>query len=276
MPLHIKKSLEDIMNVALRRLEATVLENGKKLTSTPGSVSRLLLAVINAELETFYERLEEVHLQSFISTATEKSLELIGDLINCKREGDETDSDYKYRMSRHVTAMQKANELCIITSLLAIEGVQDVKLVKYTHGSGSFTAFIITETTNPSDDIIEECMNVLDENAAYGIKYTVEAPDLVPVEIGIKVIMTNNEDAPIEVLEQCKDRVKQFINSRGIGEELVFNELVETIMSTSESIYDMEVFRYRIDEMPVLNANQSCRPNQRFIESSKPNAILII
>lgn len=264
------------MNVAIRRLESTVLENGKKLTSTPGSVSRLLLAVINAEMSTYYKRLEEVHLQSFISTATGECLELIGELVDCDREDDEDDTMYRFRISKGVTILEKANELCVISSLLAIEGIQDVKIVKHTYGSGSFTAFIITETASPSEAIIEECMQVLDENAAYGIKYSVEGPDLVPVEIGIKIIMTNNEDSPKEILEQCKEKVREFINSRGIGDELIFNEIVETVMSVSPNIYDMEIFQYRVDEMPVLNANQSCRKNQRFIESPKPNAILVV
>lgn len=276
MPLHIKKSLDELMNVSITRLQNTTLPNGQHLSATPGSVTRLLLAIINSSLSEHYTRLEEVHLQSFVSTASGEPLELIGEIVNCSRELDEADDVYRGRIAKQVTNLERANELAVRMALYSVNGVQDVHLSQFTHGSGSFTAFIITETAVPSDSILSECRKALADVVAYGIRYNVEGPDLVPVEIGIKLIMTNNGEASKEIMTECKNRVRDFINSRGIGEELIYNEIVEIVMSASEEIYDMETFEYFIDGVKVLNANQRCRYNERFIESSKPNAILVV
>lgn len=276
MALKIAKSLNELMASALDRLQNTSLPNGKKLSSTPGSTTRLLLAVINAQLEEFYTKLEEVHLQSFVSTATEQGLDLIGDLVDCKRESGESDTNYRTRIKGRVTELERANELSVRMALLSVNGVQDVKLRKFTHGSGSFTAYIITDTAEPSIDIINACHEALEDVAAYGIKYRVEGPDLVPVILGVKLVLLDGTEAPLDLIEEVRDRLREFINSREIGAELIYNEIVEIVMSTSENIYDMEVVEYRINDVAVLNANQSCRPNERFIESNKPNSIYVL
>lgn len=276
MALHIKKSLDELMVTGISRLENVTLSDGKHLSAKPGGVARLLLTIINASLEEFYTRLEEVHLQSFLSTASGEGLDLVASLINCTRKAGEEDEVYRARISQQVRILEKANELAVRMAILSVDGVQDVNLVPYTHGSGSFTGFIITETAMPSESIIYECRAALADVVAYGIKYNIEGPDLIPVEMGIKLIMLNNTEAPNDLIEKVRDRVRTFINSRKIGEELIFNEIVETVMATSEDIYDMEVFNYKVNELRVLNTNQSCRGNERFIESTKPGAITVL
>ena len=276
MPLYIQKDLNTLMATSLNNLKNTTLPDGTTLSATPGSVTRLLLAVINSQFEGYYNRLQEVHLQSFLSTATGEYLEMIGQLVNCTRNGQEDDTSYRTRISTRVTELERANELAVRMALLAVDGVQDVQLVSFTHGSGSFTAFIITNTAEPSESIISACEEALKEAAAYGIKYTVTGPDLVPVEIGIKLVLLDGTEAQADLIDKVRTNVREFINSRKIGGELIYNEIVEIVMSTSESIYDMEVFNYKVNEIPVLNANQKCRPNERFIESSKPGAINVV
>lgn len=264
------------MNSSIAKLENTSLPGGKRLSVTPGSTTRLLLAIINSQFEEYYKKLEEVHLQSFLSTSSGEYIDMIGELVGCIRNNGESDINYKTRVSKQVTVLEKANMLSVKMSLLAVDDVQDVKLVPYTHGSGSFTAFIVTDTAEPSSGIIEKCKEVLEGVVAYGIRYNVEGPELIPVELGIKLILKNEEQAQGDIIEQVRTRVREFINSRDIGAELIFNEIVETVMATADTIYDMEVFEYKINGVRVLNSNQRCRNNERFIECSKPGSIQIV
>lgn len=276
MSLYINKSLDVLMNSSIAKLENTSLPGGKRLSVTPGSTTRLLLAIINSQFEEYYKKLEEVHLQSFLSTSSGEYIDMIGELVGCIRNNGESDINYKTRVSKQVTVLEKANMLSVKMSLLAVDDVQDVKLVPYTHGSGSFTAFIVTDTAEPSSGIIEKCKEVLEGVVAYGIRYNVEGPELIPVELGIKLILKNEEQAQGDIIEQVRTRVREFINSRDIGAELIFNEIVETVMATADTIYDMEVFEYKINGVRVLNSNQRCRNNERFIECSKPGSIQIV
>lgn len=274
MALYIKKDIDTLMTLSKNRASSVLLPNGESMSTTPGSVARLLLAVVNAEFESYYEKLEEVHLQSFLSTATGEYLDLIGILFNFER-GTLTDDEFRYAISKRVTTLEHCNELAITMALLAVDGVQDVKLRPYTHGTGSYTAFIVTDTPEPTESVLEACRQVLQEETAYGNKYEVEGPDLIPVEIGVKLIIKNTSSSADKVKESAKECIKTYINSRKIGEEIVINEIIESVMSTSDDVYDMDFFEFKVNKKNALIANQSCRYHERFIESSTPGSIKV-
>lgn len=275
MALHIVKDQATLMTRCTQAINNLSLPGGKFLSLTPGSTARLLLTIVNAELEALYEKLEEIHLNAFVSTAKAEYLDLIGGLLGCERTGSELDDDYRYRISNQVTILEKANMLSIRMALLQVDGVQDVKLVPYTHGSGSFTAFIVTNTSTPTEDILLRCEEAIAPVVAYGIKYNIEGPDLIPVQIGVKLVMEGSSEATQEVIDKVKDRLRIYINSKNIGEELIYNELIEIIMGASEDIYDMNIYDFKIDGLRVLNTNQRCRKNERFIESDLPDSITV-
>lgn len=274
MPLYIKKDLETLMTVSKNRASSVLLPDGTSMSTTPGSVARLLLAVVNSEFESYYSKLEEVHLQSFLSTATGEYLDLISILFNFERNGM-TDDEFRYAISKRVTTLEHCNELAISMALLAVDGVQDVKLRPFTHGTGSYTAFIITDTPEPTASVLEACRAILGEETAYGNKYEVEGPDLIPVEVGVKLIIKNTSSSADKIKESAKEAIKEYINSRKIGSEIIINEIIERVMAISEDIYDIEFFEFKVNKRNALIANQSCRYHERFIESSAPGSIKV-
>ena len=274
MPLFIQKDIKTLMEQAKQRALSVLLPDGGTISMTPGSISRLLLAVVNMEFEEAYKKLEEIHLQAFLSTATGEFLDLIGALVNCKRE-DRTDEAFRYAISKRTTELETSNKLAVRMALLSVEGVQDVELKRFTHGTGSYTAFIITEDPVPSESILSRCREVLEDVTAYGNKYEVEGPNLLPVELGIKLIIKNTSTSVEALKESVKEKVRTYINSKKIGEELVVNEIIESVMKTSDDIYDMEFFEFKVNGKVVCIANQTCRYHERFIESSIPGAIKI-
>lgn len=274
MALYIKKDIDTLMALSKDRANSILLPNGESMSTTPGSVARLLLAIVNSEFESYYAKLEEVHLQSFLSTATGEYLDLIGILFNFQR-GSLTDDDFRYAISKRVTTLEHCNELAITMALLAVDGVQDVKLRPFTHGTGSYTAFIVTDTPEPTESVLEACRKVLEEETAYGTKYEVEGPELLPVEIGVKLVIKNTSGGVDKIKEAVKEKIKTYINSRQIGEELIINEIIEGVMSVSDDIYDMNFFEFKINKKNALVTNQSCRYHERFIESSAPGAIKV-
>ena len=262
------------MNTAIARAENVILPSGGTISTTAGSVARLLLATINVEIENAYEKLEEVHLQAYLSTANGEFLDLFGEMLNLER-GNLTDDEYRYALSKQVTTLECCNELSVRMSLLAVDGVQDITLIPFTHGTGSYTALIITENAVPSESVIAECRKVLEKVTAYGNRFEVTGPDLVPVEVGIKLVVKNDNLVHNNLKETAKNAIKEYINSRKIGEEIVINELIERVMKSSESIYDIAFFNFKVDNKKVLISNQGCRKHERFIESAKPDSICV-
>lgn len=276
MPLQLTKSLNDLMTVALNRIQMMKLSDGRSLTANPGGVTRLLLAVINNSIEDFYTTLQESHLMSFLSTATEEGLDLVGAIVNCKRNNGEGDNEFKTRISQQATALEAANELAIRLAALSVTGVQDVRSTPFSHGTGSFSLFIITNQGTVTNELVEKVKENVDKVVAYGTKFNVSGPDLIGVELGVKLIFLSNATNTEDTILKVKENLRQYINSKTLQESLIMNEIIETVMATSDDIYDMNIYHYSIDDVPVLTVNQDCRWNERFIESTKPDSITVV
>lgn len=80
--MYLKKDRDEILRNALRKLEQTT-----PITAIgPGSVARSIAEIVTAELGDFYEVLDFNTAMSVISTASGRSLELIGKLYNVQRK----------------------------------------------------------------------------------------------------------------------------------------------------------------------------------------------
>lgn len=272
MPLHIKKNLHDLMISARKRLDNELTTKGKKVSMTPGSVVRLLIACINAELEEVYDTIEEAHLMSFLSTSSDEFLDMIGEIVNCKRDGL-VDSSYKKKISQQVTVLERANELAIRTAALSVPGVADIEMKPFTHGSGSFSIFVLSEQSAPIEGVIENCKEKVSEVVAYGTRFNVEGPVNIGIEIKIKVLLKNGVEDKEPIIEEVKNNVREYIDSLGLAEPFIINEVIQASMATSDDIHDIKIHELRVDNVRKLISNQSCKWNERFVESTLPGAI---
>lgn len=278
MPLLIQKTMDDLMQAAMARLAKTpITETG------PGGVARLLLAVFNEQLATdapdgegFYKKLEVAHAQAFLSTAEGQYLDLIGMLLNCKRLDGESDDDYRYRISKQTLTLAAANQTAIRLAALSVPGVKDVLMKPFTHGTGSGSLYVITDDPSQTASVIAQVQAAVDEVAAYGVRVHVFAPTTIPVEMRIRLIFDKKASEMEKKLirNQATQALKDYINSRGPGEAIVINEIVQRVMQVSDLIFDIEILSMAVNHRPVLITNQTCAWNERFVESSRPGALV--
>lgn len=266
-----KRSLDELMEISLSRLAATPIKE-----TGPGGIARLLLAIINANIAEFYDVLETNMVNAFVSTASGEYLDRLGELVNCKRLPGETDDNYRYRITRQVTAAEAANETAIRLAALSVPGVKDVLLRPYTYGPGSGSLYVVTDETNV-EIVKKKVQEAVDKVKAWGSKIVVEIPALIPVEMKVKLIFDDRiNEADKELVRQTAEvKLKDYINSRSIGEPLIINEIRELIMSSSQYIYDIEVLYFAVNDRPVLLVNQYPAWNERFVESSKRDAVSV-
>lgn len=278
MPLLIQKTMDELMKTAMSRLAKTPITE-----TSAGGIARLLLAVFNEQLASdapdgqgFYKRLEVAHAQAFLSTAEGYSLDLIGQLLNCRRQSGESDDDFRYRISKQTLTLAAANATAIRLAALSVDGVSDVVMKPYTHGTGSGSLYIYTSDPTQAASLVEQVQAVVDDVAAYGVRVAVFAPNNVEVEVYVRLIFDKQASEADKKLVRAKatQALKDYINSRGPGEELVINEMIKQVMSASDLIYDAEIARFVIDGRPVVIANQMCSWNERFVEASKPDAVI--
>ena len=272
MNLLLKKSMEDLMSLSMQRLQASPINEVGR-----GGVVRLILSIINENIEGFYEALEVNHARALLSTAEGSDIDVIGYMLSCKRNNGEADNDYKLRISEQVLSMAAANETAIRLAILSVPEVQDLVMKKFTMGTGSFSAFIVTSNAIPDPSILEKVRSNVEAVVGYGIKFDVSGSGLVYVEAKAKLMF--KADTDLATQQTCKAKAQQalkdYFNSRSIGESIIIDEITQRIMEVNDVILKYQLYELKINSKNVLNKDQDCKWNERFVESAKPNSILV-
>jgi hypothetical protein len=270
--LLLDKSFNTLMSESLENLESTTISNGG-----PGGTARLMLSKFNSHLATFYDIMTINHAQAFLSKATGRSLELVGEVLNCTRFTNESDAEFKFRINNQSLSLERANETSIRLAILSVTGVVDVILKPFTHGTGSFSAYVVTSETDPSDALIESVRQVLIGVTAYGIKASVFKPRLAPVEIRVRLTFdqkTGDLDKTL-IRNQMTQVVRTYIATLKPGDQIIIKDLFKAMSAVSPSLLNIEIYHFMIRNRPMLLVNQKTAWNERFTEASTAGAILV-
>ncbi|MCX7610376.1 MAG: baseplate J/gp47 family protein [Ignavibacterium sp.] len=276
--LLIDKSKQNILETALDRLEKNTNING----IYPGDVAERFLnifaEILGDEEEGFYPMLKKAHLNALLPTAEGEFLDMIGYLLACKREDGESDESYRYRISKQVTVVANANETAVRLACLSVQGVKDVILMPYTHGTGSFSVYVITDNPYGEDDIIEQVRANVNKIKAYGVRVEVLKPKIIPIQMKVKIIYKKgvSEGEKPSIASQVESKIRDYVNSRYPGEELIIYEIVQKAMEIDERIYDLEFIELRVKKKLSLIVNQKSKWNERFFEDQVPKAIQVV
>lgn len=266
-----------INNKSLKELdEQTELEFIKLgISATPGSIARLFSKIINKNLGDFYDTLTENHLQCFLTTSTGQYLDNIGMIVNCVREKDEDDINFRKRISKQVLSLSKANEISIRLAVLSCEDVDDVILKRYSFGPGSMT--IIPVAKKEDYDILNNVKSVVEETCSYGEKVVVKFPIKKYVKININVLLVNgiSDIERQEIHLRVEEEVRKYINSLKVNEAFIINELTQRVMQVDDKIIDFSCNDFKINNRNCLFINQGARWDEKFFVSPDENSINI-
>lgn len=273
----LDKTYEQIMEETLLELE------GMGLDRNAGSVARLLLSIINKRLageKGYYETLKINHAQAFVSKAKGNFLDHIGLLLDCHRTDEEQNDDeaFRYRITKQIQIVASANYIAVRLAALSVVGVQDVQMKRFTHGTGSFSVYVITENPITPQDILDEVQFQVDQVEAFGVRGEVFRPIIKPIEMKVRLVFKKTVpdlDRKLAIA-QCQDELKNYVNGRNVGEPLEMTEINKLLKEVHPGIEEIIVFNYKIENRPALAVDQECAWNERFLESDKPNAIYVM
>lgn len=244
-------------------------------STTPGSIAKLFADIINKNISDFYEALTINHMQSFVTTAKGKFLDAIGILLNCTRLTNETDIDFRARITHQCLSLANANETSIRLAILSIIGVEDVNMKRYSHGPGSFT--IVPIITNNDTSVLSKVKETVKKVSSYGEKTIVKLPDYKLIKISISLIYATNTTS-IEkqnIAVTVREEIMKYINSLKIGETFIINELTQRIMQVDKNIINYSCNTLKINNVNTLFINQGSRWEERFAISPDENAIIV-
>lgn len=255
----LEKSFNELMKSSMQHLLDS--ETFTNLNLSRGGVVRSILEAINVNIADYYRALDINTMMGFVSTASGTYLDLCGTILDCHRETDEDDENYRYRITQQVYVASDANAIAIRLQCLSIEGVRDIVIKEFTHGTGSFSVYVIPQNSQDIDTIVPMVQNVLNQHCALGVRAIAVAPKMIPVSLHIKLIYKANL---INVAEDVRRQIEYYIEDLSVGEEIVINEIIQRVMDTSDSIKDVQLSSFTIDGVPSLLINRSAYWNEKF------------
>jgi uncharacterized phage protein gp47/JayE len=258
----IKSTSEIMADLQTRLAEKTDVTN-----TDPGSVARTFLDVLSEEFYEFYTQLDLSVAMNFVSTASGIYLNMIGQLLDCKRTAGETDDNYRARIVNQVYVVAGASLTSIRLKALAVDGVRDLVFKQYTHGAGSFTCYVMVEDPKNTRAIVNAVQGVIDDTKAYGVYAEVLSPVLIPVELMVRLVFSNDTaSAEKATLRQNATKaVRDYMNNLNMGEGFVLNEAIQRMMDVSPKIRDLDIYGLAVNGVQKFIGNLDNKWNEQFI-----------
>lgn len=258
----MKKTTDEMLESVLTGLRVS----GGITETNPGSIARMFSEVLIEEFSPFYDELDLAIAMGFVSTSTGSYLDLIGELLNCTRKDNETDDNYRARISYQVTVQQSANLTSLRIKGLLIDGVADIQFKRFTHGTGSFTCYIIPQEYPITNDILIQVENVMNEAAAYGMNVEVKISEYNPVDMTINLIFTSKASTLEKqyVRNQAALNVTNYMKSLDKGSPIIINEVIQQVMGTSDQILDMKIKQINVSDKEYFVKNIEPSLDEQF------------
>lgn len=186
------------------------------------------------------------------------TLKVINDAEIIKGEDGETDTNYRFRISQQTTAAEAANQTAIRLAILTTAGVADVVMIPFFQGIGTFDVLLKSITPVLPDGLVSAVDESISKVVAHGISYRVRGP----VEIGFSVIgtltlrkkLSSQEETGI--INAVTTNISDYVNSLDIAEDLIINEMVERVMSTSPEIKNIGIATKPFDNLYIYRPSK--------------------
>lgn len=266
------KTLEELKAEATSDLQAV------GFSTDAGSIAKLFLNIINKNVANLYNTLTVNHLRAFVTTSDGRALDAIGKLLQCARLTDETDDNYRYRITQQCLALAKSNETAIRLTALTCDGVTDVTLKPYSMGAGTFTVIILVDKEYDTQRVVDTVKEKLRDVHGYGIRYNVVTPELTYVKIKQHLYIKDSvSDAKKqEIRYNVQLALSEYLNNLKVGENIIIDRITQVIMNTSTDIVEESNMDFYINGEKALYVNQSCRWFERFTLSLEADSVVII
>ena len=246
--------------------------------TSPGSIAKLFLNIINSSIADLYTTLTVNHLRAFVTTADNDALDAIGVLLQCKRLENEKDDNYRYRITNQCLTLATSNETAIRLTALTTDGVEDIILQPYSMGAGSFTVIVLTNKDVTPDDVIQEVYQRLKDVHGYGIRYNVVSPVLNYIKITQQLSFSNNvSDSDKQDIKYAVQQViMDYLSNLKIGEKFNVDKMTQLIMNVSPFITQEQNKEFYINNEKALYTNQISKWFERFTLSNDVDNVIVL
>lgn len=178
----------------------------------------------------------------------------------------ESDPDFRYRISKQVTASEMGNRIAIRLAALSVPGVADVSEIPYVRGLGTFGIYVKSLDARVSDELIDAVQDIVDEVQSFGNKGFA----LKPKEIGIEMVLelTYRETVPsrdrADITRDVVGAMYEYINNLNIGEDFIINEVVQRVMQVDDRIKNVGAANKPISDLKMWKTSRTADNRIRY------------
>lgn len=264
------KTFDELREEATEDLEAV------GFNTSPGAVAKLFMNIVNKHIANLYRTLTVNHLRAFVTTADGDALDAIGLLLQCFRLQDESDDNYRYRITQQCLVLATSNETAVRLTTLITDGVTDCVIKPYVMGAGSFGVIVLTDEED-SSAVIEAVRTNLLTVHGYGIRYDVDTPDRTYVKIKHHIVLSDrlSDAEKQEIRYQVQTALADYFQTLKVGESIIIDKITQIVMNVSPEIIQEMNEGFYINGEKAIYVNQSCRWRERFVLSTEIDNVIV-
>lgn len=178
----------------------------------------------------------------------------------------ESDDDYRTRVIKAVRTTAGGTAEALRFAALAVVGVRDIRIRNAPYGLGSFEVLVVTEDVNQSQLVVQNVTDTLRSLRPVGCTMYIKEPEILTAEMDLNVSFKNlrNTDKA-NFARRIKIAILRYINSLTVGEVLVYNKLIQTILDAVEFVSDVSFTSLKINGNEILRRNYTPEEDQQLI-----------
>ena len=147
----------------------------------------------------------------------------------------ETDSELKERAKHALEFAGKATYVSIESAIRSVEGVSSIYIEDMPDNIPGIVKVVVDGGN------LDQIKRAIDNTRAAGIRVEVNRPTIVYINVSLTLLLHKDTGAATATIEAEK-RVRSYISSLGIGDDVLFSRLVESIVSL-ENVRDVQDIR---------------------------------
>jgi uncharacterized phage protein gp47/JayE len=165
---------------------------------------------------------------------------------------EETADQRQVRFAETVNALNAGTKNGIIAAIKGITGVRSAGMrtafpfkgtntIVVDDGSGTISSDLLTAVEKVLYGDPNDLANYPGKNAE-GIGYSIVAPTIVPIDIGVTVYRLANVNVDLlEIKADVQTAIEQYVNTRKLGENVLLSEIIRVSKNANAAAYDIVI-----------------------------------
>lgn len=179
--------------------------------------------------------------------------------------GWESDENYRTRIIKAVRTTAGGTTEALRFAGLAVPGVREIKIRNTPYGLGSVEALVVPEQQSIAPEVLIQSNEELRKVRPAGVRLYVREPDYMPTDIYASIVLEGRGFDTSAITRRAEVGIIRYINRLLPGRPLVYNQLIQAILDSSELIQDVSIQTLRVGSNEILRRNYRPEEDQQLI-----------